>query len=62
MWGYERLRAVIYQGGTSKAVFFKENELPADPVIRDRIILAVYGRPDPRQIDGLGGGADSLAK
>jgi len=36
-----------------------EEDLPRDPQLRDRIILAVFGSPDIRQIDGLGG-ADSL--
>ncbi|HWR31822.1 MAG TPA: PrpF domain-containing protein [Negativicutes bacterium] len=36
-----------------------KNELPADPVLRDKVILAIYGSPDLRQIDGLGG-ADLL--
>lgn len=56
---FMRFRCVIMRGGTSKAVFFMENELPNDPTLRDKIILAVFGSPDPRQIDGLGG-ADTL--
>ncbi len=56
---FKRFRCVIMRGGTSKAVFFMENELPNDPVLRDKIILAVFGSPDSRQIDGLGG-ADTL--
>lgn len=56
---FERFRCVLMRGGTSKAVFFNDNELPRDQVLRDKIILAVFGSPDPRQIDGLGG-ADSL--
>jgi len=56
---YERIRAVIMRGGTSKAVFLLENELPRDPALRDRVVLAIFGSPDPRQIDGLGG-ADPL--
>jgi 2-methylaconitate cis-trans-isomerase PrpF len=47
------------RGGTSKGVFLLEKDLPADPDLRDRIIMAVFGSPDIRQIDGLGG-ADSL--
>jgi 2-methylaconitate cis-trans-isomerase PrpF len=47
------------RGGTSKAVFLKENDLPADKSIRDKIILAIFGSPDVRQIDGLAG-ADPL--
>ncbi|HOG18225.1 MAG: 3-methylitaconate isomerase [Syntrophaceae bacterium PtaU1.Bin231] len=49
----------IMRGGTSKGIFLMEKDLPEDPALRDRIILAVFGSPDIRQIDGLGG-ADSL--
>lgn len=55
----ERIPCVIMRGGTSKAVFLLENDLPADPRIRDQIILSIFGSPDSRQIDGLGG-ADPL--
>jgi 2-methylaconitate cis-trans-isomerase PrpF len=47
------------RGGTSKAVFIMDNELPRDPVLRDKTISAIFGSPDVRQIDGLGG-ADVL--
>jgi len=50
---------VIYRGGTSKAIFLKENDLPPDPELRDSYIRAIFGSPDKRQIDGLGG-ADPL--
>jgi len=50
---------VIYRGGTSKAVFIKENDLPVDILKRDQLISAIFGSPDKRQIDGLGG-ADPL--
>lgn len=49
----------IVRGGTSKGVFLLEEHLPADPGERDRLLLALMGSPDPRQIDGLGG-ADPL--
>ena len=55
----ETLRCALVRGGTSKGVFIMKNELPADPVLRDKTILAIYGSPDLRQIDGLGG-ADTL--
>src|SRR5260221_831424 len=55
----EMLRCAIVRGGTSKAVFIMMNEYPKDPAKRDAVILAVYGSPDVRQIDGLGG-ADVL--
>ena len=53
------IRCVIMRGGTSKAVFLKENDLPTDPGLRKNIILGIFGSPDKRQIDGLGG-ADPL--
>lgn len=56
---YERIRCVIMRGGTSRGAYLLENELPRDPKVRDEVILAIYGSPDPRQIDGIGG-ADSL--
>ena len=60
----KRLPAVYMRGGTSKAVFFHDNHLPADPAIRDRVILAAFGSPDPnrRQVDGMGGAISSTSK
>ena len=54
-----RIRAAIIRGGTSKGVYLHANDLPSDPTARDHVILAIFGSPDPRQIDGLGG-ADPL--
>lgn len=53
------IRCAIVRGGTSKGIFFMENELPGNPKERDRVLLSVFGSPDIRQIDGLGG-ADVL--
>lgn len=47
------------RGGTSKGAYFLATDLPADPVVRDDLLLRVMGSPDPRQIDGIGG-ADPL--
>src|SRR5210317_1331854 len=60
----KRLPAVYMRGGTSKAVFFHDNHLPQDPAIRDRVILAAFGSPDPnrRQVDGMGGAISSTSK
>lgn len=59
-----RIPAVYMRGGTSKAVFFHENHLPKDREIRDQVILAAHGSPDPnrRQIDGLGGAVSTTSK
>jgi 4-oxalomesaconate tautomerase len=43
------------RGGTSRGPFFAAADLPGEPALRDRVLLAVMGSPDPRQIDGLGG-------
>ena len=53
------VRCSIVRGGTSKGIFIMENELPSDPAKRDKYILEIFGSPDVRQIDGLGG-ADVL--
>lgn len=53
------VRCVIMRGGTSKAVFLKECDLPTQDDWRRRVILGIFGSPDARQIDGLGG-ADPL--
>lgn len=55
----ERYYCVIMRGGTSRAIFLMENELPQDLSLRNRVILAIFGSPDRRQIDGLAG-ADPL--
>lgn len=54
-----RIPCLLMRGGTSKGAYFLADDLPVDPAVRDRVLLAVMGSPDPRQIDGLGG-ADSL--
>ncbi len=47
------------RGGTSRGPFFRASDLPSAIAERDRVLLAVMGSPDARQIDGLGG-ADPL--
>ncbi len=49
------LPCLFMRGGTSRGPFFAESDLPADLATRDRVLLAVMGSPDRRQIDGLGG-------
>jgi len=49
----------VIRGGTSKGPFFLASDLPSNVELRDKVLLAVMGSPDLRQIDGLGG-ADSL--
>jgi 2-methylaconitate cis-trans-isomerase PrpF len=60
----KRIPAVLMRGGTSKGLFFHANHLPADPRVRDAVLLTAYGSPDPnrRQIDGVGGGVSTTSK
>ncbi|MDO9563265.1 MAG: 4-oxalomesaconate tautomerase [Bradyrhizobium sp.] len=46
---------LFMRGGTSRGPFFNAADLPADIPTRDKVLLAVMGSPDRRQIDGLGG-------
>ena len=52
------------RGGTSKAVMFRRDDLPANPAEWDEIFLGVMGSPDRngRQLDGMGGGLSSVSK
>ena len=63
------LRAVYVRGGTSRAIVFRQEDLPPAQPPRacsawDPIFLAALGSPDPggRQLNGLGGGISSLSK
>lgn len=53
---------VYMRGGTSKAVFFQEKDLPEDKSLWDDIFLKVMGSPDIKQIDGMGGTVSSTSK
>lgn len=50
------------RGGTSKGGVFLGDDLPADPAARDALLLRIMGSPDPRQIDGMGGGDPLTSK
>jgi hypothetical protein len=52
------------RGGTSKAIVFREADLPESIIERNALFLAAIGSPDPygRQLDGMGGGISSLSK
>ena len=54
-----RLPVKIIRGGSSKGIFVRVEDLPPAGMSRDRAILRLFGAPDVRQIDGLGG-ADKL--
>ncbi len=50
------------RGGTSKAAVFLASDLPSDDMARDKLLLRIMGSPDPRQIDGIGGGDPLCSK
>jgi 2-methylaconitate cis-trans-isomerase PrpF len=56
------IRCAIYRGGTSRGIYFLDNDLPYPQAIRAQILLNILGSPDPRQVDGLGGGTSSTSK
>lgn len=53
---------ILMRGGSSKGLFFLASDLPRDPEMRNRVLLAAMGSPDTRQIDGMGGGDDLTSK
>ena len=56
---YIKVPALLMRGGTSKGLYMLMQDLPQDPALRDQVILYIYGSPDVRQINGVGG-ADPL--
>lgn len=57
-----KLNCSIVRGGTSKAIFILEKDLPAPGEKRDKIILSLFGSPSRRQLDGLGGADVTTSK
>ncbi len=55
-WARDGIPAMLMRGGTSRGAYFLKEDLPADPALRDRLLLEVMGSPDPDQLDGVGGG------
>ncbi|GGI27700.1 methylitaconate delta2-delta3-isomerase [Bradyrhizobium guangdongense] len=53
------IRCTFMRGGSSRGGVFLDDDLPQDEVQRAAVLLAAYGSPDDRQIDGIGG-ADPL--
>lgn len=63
-----KIPATYMRGGTSKGVFFRLQDLPAEAQVpgaaRDALLMRVIGSPDPygKQIDGMGGATSSTSK
>jgi 2-methylaconitate cis-trans-isomerase PrpF len=52
----------MMRGGTSRGLFFRKDDLPVDPLLRDRVLIAALGSPHPLQVDGVGGGNPLTSK
>lgn len=46
----------IIRGGTSRGLYFLSDEIPEVGRGQERFLAAVMGKPDPLEVDGLGGG------
>ena len=57
-----KIPCVLFRAGTSKGPFFLKSDLPDNPALRDKALLRLMGSPDPRQIDGIGGGTSLTSK
>lgn len=63
-----KIPATYMRGGSSKGVFFRLDDLPANCQVpcaaRDKLFMRVIGSPDPyaAQIDGMGGATSSTSK
>lgn len=50
-----RIPVTYMRGGSSKALFFHEHDIPPPGLERDSVLKRAMGTPDPLQIDGMGG-------
>jgi 2-methylaconitate cis-trans-isomerase PrpF len=55
-------KCTIMRGGTSRALFFLERDLPPKGPERDYVLQRAMGKPDRFEIDGLGGGQLGTSK
>ena len=53
---------VVYRGGTSRGLFFHEEDLPKEKVLRERIFLKGIGAEDHSHVNGLGGRTSHTSK
>lgn len=57
-----KVQGIIMRGGTSKALFFHQQDMPVEKEKWEPFLLDVMGSPDNKQIDGLGGGNSLTSK
>ena len=53
---------VLMRGGTSRGPYFRGEDLPQDPALRDRMLASVMGSGHELQVDGIGGGHPMTSK
>src|SRR5689334_23369445 len=53
---------VLIRGGTSRAAFFLRSDLPAEPGLRDAVLIAAMGPGHELHVDGIGGGNPATSK
>lgn len=56
------IAATWMRGGTSKCWVFRRDDLQVPDLSVDEVLLRIYGSPDHRQIDGVGGGTSTTSK
>lgn len=56
------VKATWMRGGTSKCWVFERSALEVPGFTTDEVLLRLFGSPDPRQIDGVGGGSSTTSK
>jgi len=54
--------ATWMRGGTSKCWVFRREDLTVADLSMDEVLLRLYGSPDHRQVDGVGGGTSTTSK
>ena len=58
----DQIPAVWMRGGTSKCWVFLEEDLRHPTLTVDEVLLRLFGSPDSRQVDGVGGGTSTTSK
>lgn len=56
------IKARWMRGGTSKCWVFEEDEITRTGYSADLVLPRVFGSPDPRQLDGVGGATSTTSK
>ena len=58
----KKIPCVMMRGGTSRGAFLLAEHLPEDQTQRDKILMAIMGSGNDREIDSIGGGNPLTSK